>query len=364
MSNAVAVIQNTISNIMSQEVLFTEALLKNTVNWKQEMQFAIQHVQKGSTAQKPSYLCATAASNPTSMQNAIINVAAVGISLNPASKFAYLVPRKNEVCLDISYMGLMYLAKKSGAIKTVEAKLVYAADNYQNNGTGEKPTHTSNTFAKDKGEVVGAYCISSNDNIYWYVEEMDRAALDKVKNASSSGDKGPWKTWPEEMMRKTVVKRASKYWQCAEVDRAVSVLNEHEGIELEITDPVTNFQSYTKEQQEYYHKALKDNNAIGVFIILQSVTEDQRIGLCNDWPHGQKGKMGDLSLSLKRQGEEAMDSYAIAFDQACGDEDGSMQLIEEIKSIDMGAKRFFDLVLGQCSSEVEMYFRNLFEKNK
>jgi recombination protein RecT len=37
-------------------------------------------------------------------------VAAIGITLNPASKLAYLVPRDGMVCLDISYMGLLHRA--------------------------------------------------------------------------------------------------------------------------------------------------------------------------------------------------------------------------------------------------------------
>ena len=60
---------------------------------------------------------------------------------------------------------------------------------------------------------------------------MDIEALDKTK-ATSKAANGPWKNWSEEMQRKTVVKRASKYWP--KVDQrlglAINAINEHEGL--------------------------------------------------------------------------------------------------------------------------------------
>ena len=70
----------------------------------------------------------TAMANPASVRNAVINVAATGLSLNPALKFAYLVPRDNEVCLDISYMGLIKIATDTGSILWAKAEIVYEKD--------------------------------------------------------------------------------------------------------------------------------------------------------------------------------------------------------------------------------------------
>ena len=71
--------------ILAQEPLFKKALSSDLVKWEKESQFAIQQLQKN------EYLYNACTKNPTSLQNAIINVAAVGISLNPANKHAYLV---------------------------------------------------------------------------------------------------------------------------------------------------------------------------------------------------------------------------------------------------------------------------------
>lgn len=193
------------------------------VKWEKESQFAIQALGNN------EFLGKTAMANQVSLQNAIINVAAIGISLNPALKHAYLVPRDRKVCLDISYMGLLHLAMTSGAIQWGQAKLVYANDEYENVGIDKPPTHNQKTFGV-KGDIVGVYCTVKTGGGDYLTEEMDLAQLNKVKAASKAAN-GPWKNWAEEMMRKTVVKRASKYWpQSERVGLAVDALNQHEGL--------------------------------------------------------------------------------------------------------------------------------------
>ena len=78
--------------VKQQEPLFSGALTDQSLTWQKESQFAMQLFQKNESLTK------TAAGNPASAQNAIINVAAIGITLNPASGLAYLVPRDGMVC--------------------------------------------------------------------------------------------------------------------------------------------------------------------------------------------------------------------------------------------------------------------------
>ena len=209
--------------VKQQEPLFVGAVTDQSVTWAKESQFAIQYFQRN------DYLAKTALSNPTSAQNAIINVAAIGITLNPASKLAYLVPRDGMVCLDISYMGLLHLAQSTGSIKWGQCKLVYSNDTYESNGLDTAPTHKYNAFG-DRGAVVGGYCTVKTADGDYLTEEMNLAEI-KATEATSKAKNGPWKNFWEEMARKTIVKRASKYWPRAErLDNAIHVLNEDEGI--------------------------------------------------------------------------------------------------------------------------------------
>lgn len=222
---------NIVEFVKQQEPLFCGALTEQTVTWAKESQFAIQYFQKN------DFLAKTALSNPTSAQNAIINVAAIGITLNPASKLAYLVPRDGMVCLDISYMGLLHIAMESGVISWGQAKLVHANDTYESNGLDKAPTHKYNAFG-ERGDIVGVYCTVKTPAGDYLTEEMSLAEIESVRKTSKAAfsDKGPWVNHWNEMARKTVVKRASKYWpKASRLDSAIHVLNEEEGV---WTEPV------------------------------------------------------------------------------------------------------------------------------
>lgn len=249
---------NLIEFVKQQESLFLGALTDSSVSWAKECQFAIQHFQRN---QK---LAATAIANPTSAQNAIINVAAIGISLNPASKLAYLVPRDGMVCLDISYMGLLHIAQSAGVIKWGQCKLVHFCDTYENLGLDKAPAHKYNPYATpdDRGAVIGGYCTVKTAEGDYLTEEMSLAEIEEIRKVSKAGTslKGPWVNFWSEMARKTIVKRAHKYWPRADrLDNAVDMLNEAEGIFTEPVMPYTPeseiIQAEQDKQQEIFLKA-------------------------------------------------------------------------------------------------------------
>ncbi len=213
---------NIVEFVNDQEQFFTPVVADESINWGKESQFAIQAFQKN------DYLAKIATSNPTSAQNAIINVAAIGITLNPASKLAYLVPRDGGVCLDISYMGLLHIAQQAGSILWGQCKLVHANDTYESNGLDKAPTHKYQAFG-ERGSIIGGYCTVKTPDGDYLTEEMSLADIKKVA-ATSKAKKGPWQTFWEEMARKTIVKRASKYWPKVDrLDRAIHNLNTDAG---------------------------------------------------------------------------------------------------------------------------------------
>lgn len=242
--------------VKQQEPFFINAVSDQSVQWAKESQFAIQLLQRN------DILAKTAISNPTSAQNAIINVAAIGISLNPASKLAYMVPRDGMVCLDISYMGLLHIAQAAGVIKWGQCKLVYASDTYEPQGLDRAPLHKYNAFASEaeRGAVVGGYCTVKTADGDYLTEEMSLAEI-KATEATSKAKNGPWKNFWNEMARKTIVKRASKYWPRAErMDRANDVLNEYEGIH---TEPVMPYVTEEKLVQDEHQRDEEFSHQIG-----------------------------------------------------------------------------------------------------
>lgn len=199
------------NNIQALGPRFNEVLSDQQISFEREAGFAMQLMQSN------DYLAKIALGNQASMQAAIINVAAIGISLNPASKQAYLVPRDGKVCLDISYMGMLHLAQQTGAIQWGQARIVRANDEFELLGIDEAPRHKFNPFAKDeeRGEIVGAYVVVKTDGGDYLTHAMPIAEIYAIRNASQSwksGKASPWKSHEGEMIKKTVVKQASKYW--------------------------------------------------------------------------------------------------------------------------------------------------------
>jgi recombination protein RecT len=215
------VISNAYDLVYLQEQTFNQVCADDKINFAKESQFAIQFLQKN------DFLYKTAMNNQASLQNAIINVASIGISLNPAKKHAYLVPRDNMVCLDISYIGLLHLAMSTGSILWGQCKLVRQNDTYENRGLDTAPFHSYNTFG-DRGDVVGGYCTVKTPQGDYLTDEMSIAEIKKIQlmSKSASSKFSPWNNHWDEMARKTIVKRAQKYWpQIDRLDDAIHMLN-------------------------------------------------------------------------------------------------------------------------------------------
>jgi recombination protein RecT len=212
----------------------------NLVMFKREAMFAHQAFEKPGS----DYLRTC---DPASLYNAIINVASVGLTLSPAEKLAYLVPRaegkgkdrKVLCCLDISYRGLKKIAEDSGSVLTAVAEIVREGDEFEWIDKLTRPVHKFDVFATaaDRGPVRGAYCMAVLHNGITQVEALPMEQLNKIR-ACSKGESGPWIDWPEEMMKKSAVRRASKMWpHSPRMQVANSILDEHQGL-VDLPAPV------------------------------------------------------------------------------------------------------------------------------
>ena len=224
MSNALALITG---DIYGAREAFEAVLSDRSINFDREAEFAIQVISQS------DYAIKIAQSNRQSVINAVTNVAGIGISLNPAKKQAYLVPRDGKICLDISYMGLIDLATATGSIKWAKAAVVYEHDNFTLNGFDKPPEHQFNPFAKDRGEAVGVYVVVKTADGDYLTEVMSVDEVNAIRDRSSAwiaykskGKSCPWVTDWAEMAKKTVIKRAYKLWPKTDrLDEAIHHLN-------------------------------------------------------------------------------------------------------------------------------------------
>lgn len=226
--------------VEAQRQQFLTVLADKSIEFDREAAFAVQ-ILNGN-----DYLCKVALNNQDSLRAAVTNVAAIGISLNPASKLAYLVPRKGGVCLDISYMGLMHIAQQTGAIKWGQAVIVRANDTFELRGMDSLPLHTYKPFATntERGDIVGVYVVVKTEDGDYLTHTMEIHAVTAIRDRSEAWKafvkdntkKCPWNTDEQEMIKKTCVKQAAKYWPRRDrLDSAVNHLNTDggEGVAIE-----------------------------------------------------------------------------------------------------------------------------------
>jgi len=208
---------------------------------KQEISFAIQLINKSSQLQKCSR---------ESLQVAVLNISNIGLSLNPAAKEAYLIPRWNnttksmEAVLEPGYVGLVKLLTDAGSVKSMVCQLVYSGDTFEIDlANNQNPViHKPELNRTKRGEVTGCYALATlldgtRQVEYMSIEEINeirgrsetfKAYLDgKIKSCT-------WVTDSGEMARKTVIKRIYKYLPRTErmerIDEAIKQDNSDFGI--------------------------------------------------------------------------------------------------------------------------------------
>ncbi len=289
------------------------------VEWQRESMFALQAIEK------TDYLRQIADSNPASLRNAIINVAACGITLNPAAQYAALVPRDGAVCLDIMYRGLIKIATDAGSIRWVQAELVYSTDKFTFQGRTAAPIHQANVFSKDRGDVVGVYSVAKTVDGDILVETMSVDEINEIRDRSSYYKKkksGPWVSDYGEMAKKTVIKRARKTWPESSVGTAqrlqhatelANIADGYEGLIPEqqqaITPSAGAWDAMGEESQEFLQGIA--NKVIGyiaadqiddacAWIDTQKLDADESVALNTRFDSKQRSAMKKHRDSLKK----------------------------------------------------------------
>lgn len=163
-----------------------------------------------------------ASCTPLSILRALAQAASMGLEPFDGRNEVHLVPRWNSkakggegameaTCLP-DFRGLIRLAVDTGKVRNIEARSVRKNDIFEvEMGDSPKLTHKLPGFT-DRGEIVGFYAIAFYPEGGSTFEVMSLAEVEAIRDRSK--DKGgfsPWKTDFEEMGRKTVVRRLSKY---------------------------------------------------------------------------------------------------------------------------------------------------------
>lgn len=100
----------------------------------------------------------------------------------------------------------------SGEVLSLTSQVVFDGDEFKHwtDDAGEHLLHKPNYDAENRGKPKLAYAIARLKGDATVIEVMSAKQIGFVQQSSKSADFGPWQDWPEEMWRKTVVKRIAK----------------------------------------------------------------------------------------------------------------------------------------------------------
>tara|TARA_R100000951_G_C2578716_1_gene161217 strand:- start:1 stop:792 length:792 start_codon:yes stop_codon:yes gene_type:complete len=208
------------------------------------------------------------------------------------------------ICLDISYKGLVKLATDSGAIKWAQAELVYESDTFKYRGLASEPLHEMDPFSKDRGQIIGAYCVAKTADGDFLSTMMSMDEIKEVQNTSKAKN-GPWKKFFGEMAKKSVLKRAQKQWPKGtdnRLENAIHVINQHEGLEGKELNP--DDYRLTGDLVEPFFDAFFNEKPLLMEEVANRCTDTQWVDLQNTFSRETKEvtKKKAKALELLRQG--------------------------------------------------------------
>jgi len=142
-----------------------------------------------------------------SLFNSLLTLSELG--LEPDGRRAHLIPYGRECKVIVDYKGIVELVMRNGNVSNIHADLVCENDVFAYD-KGEIKTHKID-FKKPRGEAYAVYAICRFKDGTEKTEVMTREDVESIRKRSKAGTAGPWVTDWNEMAKKTVFKRLSKW---------------------------------------------------------------------------------------------------------------------------------------------------------
>lgn len=178
---------------------------------------------------------------PASFFQCLMSLSQYG--LEPDGRRAHLIPFENrkrkcvECQLIIDYKGLAELVLRSGIVSYLHADVVCDNDDFEYD-RGLVVRHKIN-LRGERGNVYAAYAICRFKDGSEKCDVMSKSDVERIRNRSRAAQSGPWVTDWNEMAKKTVFRRLSKWLPLSpEVRDAIDSEDESEARRAESAKPV------------------------------------------------------------------------------------------------------------------------------
>ncbi len=150
---------------------------------------------------------------PETVMNAVLEASQLGLMPDGVLGHGYILPYGSTAVFIPGYKGLLDLARRSGEIAWIQARIVYANDDFHYQfGMDPKLDHIpARATGKDPGKRIAAYGVAKFKSGEVHFEVMHEDEIETIRARSRAKDDGPWVTDRDEMSRKTVIRRLCKY---------------------------------------------------------------------------------------------------------------------------------------------------------
>lgn len=254
---------------------------------------------------------------PESLIGAVIQSAQLGLYVDGILGHAYLVPywngkeKRREVQLIPGYKGLIDLARRSGSVDSITARVVYENDEFDfAYGLDDRLFHKPNI--DEPGEPVAVYAMARLKSSDPAFEVMSVGQINTIRDKSQgyqnaikyNGDT-PWKSAWDEMARKTAIRRLVKYLPLSAELQTAGALDEvaeiglGQGLEMALGDDDT-------------WEVLPEPEAPGLSDVLNAFPEADQEAVTDFLNHSAKTAHVELNEIIK-QAAENLDGFKSAF---------------------------------------------------
>lgn len=170
--------------------------------------------------------------DPLTVIEAVREAMTLRLELTGVNGQGYLVPYWNrdkglyDVQFQPGYRGLLDLVRRTGKVLDVQAEVAYEGDVLQwragVNGAVEYRAAWSDRGNR-LGTIAWAYLPAPVGHVLKVIQ-LTESEAELIRKSSKAGDKGPWIDWPDEMRKKSALKRLCKMLpQDQAIERALAI---------------------------------------------------------------------------------------------------------------------------------------------
>lgn len=196
---------------------------------------------------------------PKSVVASLLQACELGLSVSNTLGHCYLVPFNNtkkgikECTMIIGYRGFTQLAMRSGKVNPIQTFIVYEKEPFTiSGGSYPRIEHTPLPPAARGEKKIGVYAVAplkdgSSAHAFLWADEVEA-----VRKRSRAGEFGPWVTDPDEMWKKTAIRRLAKMLPLSTDFQKAAVIDEYNEAGIVASDVII-----AEEEQQTFEDSVK-----------------------------------------------------------------------------------------------------------